>query len=281
MSTTEALQAYDECAAAIFSGQNRKWSLSHRFRATALEKVVQGIVESRGMGDEMWDPAKPEKGKAIVCVMPSDAIEDPRMVRSFRDPNVEHPWDEGVKIWEAARATTAAPSFFKGQKLGKGPDARTYIDAAIGANNPVEYLLKEAADEFGSGRRLGCVVSIGTGTRSLQLNGLPTLRETLAYYGGLFKALKSTATDCEETHRQLQSRLRPFPGSYFRFNVPKAAEEVKLHEYKKMPQLKASTAKYLATEAVSMQIEQVADGLRADAFDHGLTLGHVCKRSSR
>lgn len=278
MSTKEALEEYDNCAAKIFALKNRKvWSLSERFGSHALEKVVQGIVKSRGMGEMMYDPERPDKGKTVVCAMPSDCIGTPALVRSSRDPDEDHPWDEGITIWQAARATTAASSFFKPQKLGSGPTPRKYIDAAIGANNPVRYLIDEAVAEFGTGRRLGCVVSIGTGTRDLQLIGLRSFLQTPKYYFKLIGALKTTATDCEETHRQLQSKLAPFPGSYFRFNVPEVAELVKLNHYKKIPKLKSLTAAYLAREEVASEIEQVAEGLKTEAFDHGLTVGHICE----
>jgi hypothetical protein len=282
MSTKEALEAYDTCAARIFSRQNKKtWSFSERFCATALKEAVEGIVKERGLGDRMRDFEFPSKGKAFVCVMPADSIGKPRMVRTFwGDSGVDDEWDEGIMIWEAARATTAASSFFKPQKLGSGETPRSYIDAAIGVNNPVEYLLKEAVEELGSGRRLGCIISIGTGTRGLKLgralSGLRNLVQAPVFYIRLIKTLKSTATDSEETHRRLETRLLPFPGAYYRFNVPNAAEEVELHEYKKMPKLRSRTTQYLSDQDVAPQVREIAHALKTDSFDHGLTLGHVC-----
>ncbi|EAQ92675.1 hypothetical protein CHGG_00910 [Chaetomium globosum CBS 148.51] len=280
MSTREALDEYDNCAAKIFSKSNRKkWSVSERFRATALQEAVEGIVKARGLGETMWDPERPDKGKAIVCVMPSKSIEDARVVRSFPGDPGEPQWDRNITIWQAARATTAASSFFKPQKLGDGPEAQTYIDAAIGANNPIKYLLDEAVLEFGTGRRLGCVVSIGTGTRHIELGraitGLKNFVQAPGWYIHLIKALKSKATDAEEAHRQLQSRLVRFPGSYFRFNVPEAAEKVGLHHYEKMPELKSLTAGYLGERAISEQVQKIAEVLKTDVFHHGLMLGHL------
>ncbi|KAK4105330.1 hypothetical protein N658DRAFT_116040 [Parathielavia hyrcaniae] len=274
MSTKEALEAYDNCAAKIFARGNRKiWSMSDKFQATALREVVERIVEERGLGEYMRDTEDPNKGKVIVCVMPSSKIGEPRFARSFYgDQGTEDVWDEGVKIWEAARATTAASSFFKPQTLGHGDSAQAYIDAAIGVNNPVDYLLTEAVRDFGSARRLGCIVSIGTGTRDVKLErgylGIANLFRIIGI-------LKNTATDGQETHRRLQSRLSPFPGSYYRFTVPDVAKQVGLHHYKKMPLLKASTAEYLAEPEVNRQIYQIAEGLEMDCFEHGLTLGHL------
>lgn len=282
MSTKEALQEYDTCASQIFSDDNKKsWSYSERYRATRLQEIIERLVKERGLGESMRDPSHPAKGKVCVSVMPSGSIGKPRFVRSFTVGDQEGAsWDKDVSIWQAARATTAASSYFKPQLLGSGKSAQEYIDAAIGANNPVEYLLREAVDEFGAARPLGCVVSIGTGTRGNQLGrastGWRNFVQAPVYYWRLLHTLKTTATDCEETHRHLASRTHPFPGSYFRFNVPEAAN-INLHDYKQMPFLKSSTAAYLAGPEASKQVEEVAAGLGADLFDHSLTLGHIGK----
>ncbi|KAJ4295959.1 hypothetical protein N0V88_004661 [Collariella sp. IMI 366227] len=259
----------------IFSRDNRKtWSLSAKFKATALQEVVEAIVKERNMGEDMWDVECPHKGKAVVCVMPSNLVKrEPRLVRSYPGDNgVDDRWDMGIKIWEAARATTAASSYFKPQLLGNSATAQPFIDAAIGVNNPVDHLLKEAVSEFGFGRQLGCVVSIGTGTRDLVIKTeVSSWRKpfgTISYYKSLLKALKSTATDGEEPHRLLQARLDLFPGSYFRFNVPDAAEKVELHHYKKIPELKEMTVDYLKGVDVTRQIQQIAKGLTTNSFDH-------------
>lgn len=284
MSTQEALEAYDECATKIFSKQNRKRSsLSDKFKAVALQKAIEEIVEKRGLGEDMRHPGGTDKGKVFVCAMPSNNIGQPKLVRSYYpDPGLGDDWDEDVKVWEAARATTAASSFFKPQKLGKGQLAQAYIDAAIGSNNPVNYLLPEARGEFGTARRLGCVVSIGTGTRNNELDRAPVslMRSLLTlkgvrYFKDIAKTLKNTATDGEESHRQLLARLNSFPDSYYRFNVPSAAAQVKLHHYRKIPELRSLTARYLAEPEISGQVVQVARALKTGIFHHGLTLGLV------
>jgi len=45
---------------------------------------------------------------------------------------------EGCKIWQAARATSAAPTFFKRIKIGRKQE---YIDGGMGCNNPSEVVL--------------------------------------------------------------------------------------------------------------------------------------------
>ena len=65
----------------------------------------------------------------------------------------------GCKIWEAARATSAAPTFFKRIEIGR---EQPFIDGGMGRNNPSKVVLDEANTLF-KARPVGCLVSIGTG----------------------------------------------------------------------------------------------------------------------
>ncbi|KAK4170202.1 hypothetical protein QBC43DRAFT_196930 [Cladorrhinum sp. PSN259] len=281
MSTEEALREYDECAEQIFCKGNRKrWNWSQKFRATALQTVIEQIVEKRGCGEFMRDPSNPEKGKAFVCVMPEGSIGRPELVRSF--PGGDG-WDEEIKIWEAVRAATVALTFFKPQELGSGAKRGCYVDAALGVNNPVEYLIKEADEYFGSGRKLGCVVSIGTGTRVIKLGSAETgaimnLPQSVKFFAGLLGTMKNLTTSGEEAHNRLQDKLGDgFPGSYYRFNVPDAADKVRLEEYTQMEMLKEMTTEYLSLSKTEELIREVSSSVALEIFDHGLTLGNAYK----
>jgi patatin-like phospholipase/acyl hydrolase len=62
-------------------------------------------------------------------------------------------------IWEAARATSAAPYYFASyDKEGVG----NLIDGGILTNNPVQVACEEAVRYFHA-QRINCIVSIGTG----------------------------------------------------------------------------------------------------------------------
>ena len=52
-------------------------------------------------------------------------------------------------IWEAGRATSAAPTFFKRIKIGPTGSGVEYVDAGLGCNNPVKQVVAEAARVFG------------------------------------------------------------------------------------------------------------------------------------
>uniref|UniRef100_A0A8W8JBB5 PNPLA domain-containing protein n=1 Tax=Magallana gigas TaxID=29159 RepID=A0A8W8JBB5_MAGGI len=65
------------------------------------------------------------------------------------------------KVWEAARATSAAPSYFK--------SFENYIDGGLSANNPTLDLLTEFHKQNRHPKKsIGVVVSIGTGKTDFQ-----------------------------------------------------------------------------------------------------------------
>ncbi|KAK4681875.1 hypothetical protein QC764_0013420 [Podospora pseudoanserina] len=288
MSTEEALRQYDVCAENIFS--SKKWAnITEKFRSTPMINIIQKLVAEKDMGEMMRDPAKPAKGKAVVCAMPRKRA-NPKNVRRIRSFSPEKDnWDKYVKIWEAARATTAATFYFKPQPLTVstpqgGSKIEDYIDAAFGVNNPTNELIKEAVAEFGPSRRLGCLISIGTGTKQERVisRAASGLRNVCDMWGSIFDvgmAMKDMVTNAELVHIDLEMRLRRKPDAYFRFNVPLAADKVSLAQYGKMEKLKSMTAKYLCEPEVVGNIERVADILETENAEHHLNLGALSEPS--
>jgi predicted acylesterase/phospholipase RssA len=80
---------------------------------------------------------------------------------------------EDVTIWEAARATSAAPSFFDPIKINYGGITETFIDGALGQNNPVEELWMESQEVFGKPleAQIRVILSLGTGRPTLDKVG--------------------------------------------------------------------------------------------------------------
>ncbi len=288
MSTEEALQEYNRCAGNVFSLRNFKWTtLTEKFRATALKDAVEDLVRRRNMGEYLMEdgPKHDAKGQCFVCVMPADRVGEPRRLASFLTNDKLSQND--LKIWEAARATTAASYYFKPMPLTIGKClTEEYIDAAIGCNNPVEYLLHEAANRIGTARRLGCVLSIGTGTRPVKIErastGLRNLMHTPKFGKALIGTLKNTATSGggEETHRRVLARLADYPDSYFRFNVPNAADLVGLDEYRKLKSLETATEGYVSEPLVATQVLKAASVLARNSSEHGMTVGLAGKKEA-
>ena len=93
----------------------------------------------------------------------------PTLLRSYPSSITVPPYGHKWAIWEAARATSAAPVYFEPFTLKLGVASYTFSDAgAAGHNNPSTQTLNEI-DRIRAfdGRPIGCFVSIGTGLSNL------------------------------------------------------------------------------------------------------------------
>uniref|UniRef100_A0A915DN76 PNPLA domain-containing protein n=1 Tax=Ditylenchus dipsaci TaxID=166011 RepID=A0A915DN76_9BILA len=70
-------------------------------------------------------------------------------------------WDKDISFRDAARASSAAPTYFHPHVLGDDK----YVDGSLAANCPLTILLREydKCRQGGENLRLACVISIGTG----------------------------------------------------------------------------------------------------------------------
>lgn len=145
------------------------------------------------------------------------------------------PWEanrslfDSIKIWEAARATSAATTFFN--PITIGPNEQSFLDGATGSNNPVRKLWQEAKTIWHKPQnpldeQIQCLVSIGTGVPSLE----PFGKDPFAIGRTLLQIAvetERTANDFQREHEELDEQNR-----YFRFNVLRGLEKVKLEDRK-------------------------------------------------
>jgi hypothetical protein len=148
--------------------------------------------------------------------------------------------EESVRctIVDAARATSAAPTFFDPIEL-KGVGV-TLRDGAFRANNPIQELISEIESEF-SDWQISCIVSIGTGVQADE-----KFEKSLT---SIAKRCSKIATDTEEVHRQFKEReCKPggrFRDKYFRFNVSQGLQGIGLEEWKEMDSMWSKTYTYM------------------------------------
>lgn len=165
-----------------------------------------------------------------------------------------------ARIWEVARATSAAPTFFDTITIG----GEKFGDGALRANNPVKELEEEARDVWG--RRdltwnfelnTHCLVSIGTGKIRLD-----SFRETLVGLQ-IFQSLVQILTDTEDTanhfHRIHTALFQK--GHAFRFNVDQGMEDVKLEEVEEIGKVEAMARRYISREDVCISFGRCAQQL--------------------
>ncbi len=143
-----------------------------------------------------------------VCVVASQENHRGYTKLMFRTYQPEVERDRGIysgDMWEAGRATSAAPSFFPAHVLA---DGRRCVDGGIVANNPVKLAMEEAAD-IGSGRPVGLLVSLGCG-RPVHYERQGAENNGDRGGSGLLsvaKNVKATMTDTQTAHEDVIGQL--------------------------------------------------------------------------
>ena len=163
----------------------------------------------------------------------------------------------GCKIWEAARATSADPTFFKRIEIG---NQQPFIDGGLGCNNPSKLLTKEAKMVF-SAHQIGCLVSIGTGQAEVITIRTPGFFQQIVPTD-IINALKAISADCEATHEEMSLLFENSPNIYFRINVEQGMQGIKLSEWEKMANVEAHTMQYLRKEEVGKKLTLVINAIK-------------------
>ncbi|XP_065599509.1 calcium-independent phospholipase A2-gamma [Cyrtonyx montezumae] len=139
------------------------------------------------------------------------------------------------KLWQAIRASSAAPGYFQEYVLGND----LHQDGGLLLNNPSALAVHECKCLWPN-VPLQCLVSLGTGRYE-------SMGKTNVTYTSLKAKLTnviSSATDTEEVHTMLDALLPP--DTYFRFN-PLMNEDIPLDESRKekLSQLQTDGIRYL------------------------------------
>jgi hypothetical protein len=180
----------------------------------------------------------------------------PSLFRSYRAP-INKTFD--CTIWQAARATSAAPTFFKNIVIGEPGAAQPYVDGGMGLNNPTVQVIDEAQSIF-SDRRVACIISIGTGQAKTIEIPKPSLFQQVVPLD-VVNAMISIATDCEATSEAMVHRFRNTQNFYFRFNVEQGLQEVKMAQWDRLDKVAAHTKRYLLMEDVKKKIGDAVDAI--------------------
>ncbi|KAL8734464.1 MAG: hypothetical protein Q9181_003167 [Wetmoreana brouardii] len=248
MTTKDALQTYNKLAGSVFCKGNRKYSYQDgAFKATTLEKEVQDLVAAKKLGESMLrEDGDAGSAKTFVCAVPAANMAYPRIFRSYP---IRENASTNCKIWEAARATTAAPTFFKRITIvDDGGAQEDFLDGGLRFNNPAELVIEEAMRTFGGASKLGCLVSIGTGHRgTIGLSHPDAFQKIIPT--GMVKVLKEIATNCEAIAHKLAERFRQSPDRYFRYSVSHGVGSISLEEWRKMNEVQVHTKAYMEESA--------------------------------
>ncbi|KAJ4363096.1 hypothetical protein N0V83_010216 [Neocucurbitaria cava] len=240
MDIDTCIRAYEDFSKDVFSDKVSAWYLrgKGRYHHKKLEDAVKRLVRTHAkslLPDTtnltnaelenlpMAFPTSQERQcKVFVCAT-DEAQSTPTFFRSYSLAGSGEAGNIPTSIVEAARATTAAPTFFEPATIGR-LGAR-YVDGALNYNNPAKALQVEAISVW-QDRKVGCLLSIGTG-----LQQLVDVLEGPA----IIKTLRKKITDTENTHAEL---VKAYAGTktYHRFDVNTGLEKLS-HALREKPWL--------------------------------------------
>ncbi len=235
----------------VLSSNTSQYKNAHK----GLEELMKAVMKAYEINDT--DPKLSdfkERECLFACVSAVDSGSQPYtpyVFRSYEGPKFETPPPNGadtheVAVWQALRATSAAPFYFKAIKIdGLG----TFVDGGVCNNNPVLIALAEAK---ALGRDIHCVVSVGTGDA-----------QTLPPQKGLSKKLNplakliAEATEANSAHSRA-ARTPELYGKYFRFNVPIGEADLATTDDAILTALRNSADRFLTTDLATVASLQLA-----------------------
>ncbi|KAI9660360.1 MAG: hypothetical protein M1821_009710 [Bathelium mastoideum] len=274
MTVDQCIEKYRVLSDSVFRRQhmfavNLRGRVQPRFRTADLQQAIQDIItqstviEGEGTGvNAVMRKETPSGCRTFVTAL-SGEFGDYRVVFSSygRPGESNRALYDSAKIWEAARATSAASSFFDPIQIGA--PSQTFLDGAVGQNNPVTVLWDEArriwppAPGQTMESTVECLVSIGTGVPSPEPFG-----ESLKQ---VYNTLKRTATETENTAGQFvrdHGELVRQDG-YYRFNVTHGLGDVGLEEADRAGVIAAATARYGDDPGVQLMLHKLVEKAQA------------------
>ena len=253
MSIDECIDVYLDISAAIFQKQrsrlNWRGRVQGRFDTVTLTEKIQQCVQISCLtagNDELLYNHDQNVSKVFVCAGSKDAVYASLFTSYVSSMGLSDRL-QTTKIWQAARATCAATSFFDPIQIGRSGE--TFMDAAVlHVNNPINMLWNEANRIWPGPEplsdRIECLISIGTGERPVSGFGDSFL--------DIARSLQRIATETELTASNFEiQHMTDLVNArkYFRFNVTQGLQNVGLEEHKKRAQIVACTNRYLEFSA--------------------------------
>ncbi|KZT37348.1 FabD/lysophospholipase-like protein, partial [Sistotremastrum suecicum HHB10207 ss-3] len=264
MTIDEAVACYAQFAEEVFSTTTLVGEA--KFSSRTLENIFKKIVKEKTEDeDERMISAGNRGVKTFVCTMAADNM-NAAIPRLFRNYEVPKHATSNCKIWEAARATSAAPTFFDPIFIGEGRVGERYIDGGMGRNNPITQVREEAKLIFPE-RRIGCLVSIGAGKgetisipRTSLVQKVPGLQRHLPLK--TIEAMKKMATDSERTAEETERDFQGQPEVYFRLNVEQGMQKVGLSQWERLSEVTSHTEAYLRHAGPDQRLGAIVAALR-------------------
>ncbi|KAF2263856.1 FabD/lysophospholipase-like protein [Lojkania enalia] len=232
----------------------------------AIKDVVRG--ELGGSEDELFVDPRPDSTHVFVVSTKVDiGFNRPALIRSYPTRRISGPEiDPDMKVWEAMKATSAAPRYAAGGAVRRSVIAPGLVDYGTAKNNPVKDLVYECRKLYSFANDTQIIISIGAGMGADRSQEL----QEMANGVDIRNMEANAAAD------KFQDDFRPVIESgwmkYFRFNVPNL-HDVPLEEWDQMDKMMEKTRAYLEDAEVGHQFYACVDAVAA------LLMGEPWKRN--
>ncbi|XP_039328732.1 calcium-independent phospholipase A2-gamma [Saimiri boliviensis] len=223
-----------------------KMSWSHAFYdSQTWENILKDRMGSALMIETARNPTCP-KVAAVSTIVNRGITPKAFVFRNYGHfPGINSHYLGGCqyKMWQAIRASSAAPGYFAEYALGND----LHQDGGLLLNNPSALAMHECKCLWPD-VPLECIVSLGTGRYESDVRNTVTHTSLKTKLSNVI----NSATDTEEVHIMLDGLLPP--DTYFRFN-PVMCENIPLDESRneKLDQLQLEGLKYIERNEQKMK----------------------------
>lgn len=223
-----------------------KMSWSHAFYdSQTWENILKDRMGSSLMIETARNPTCP-KVAAVSTIVNRGITPKAFVFRNYGHfPGINSHYLGGCqyKMWQAIRASSAAPGYFAEYALGND----LHQDGGLLLNNPSALAMHECKCLWPD-VPLECIVSLGTGRYESDVRNNVTHTSLKTKLSNVI----NSATDTEEVHVMLDGLLPP--DTYFRFN-PVMCENIPLDESRneKLDQLQLEGSKYIERNEEKMK----------------------------
>jgi predicted acylesterase/phospholipase RssA len=255
----DCFKAYLSLAQEVFTAKPKLKATNAKFDDEILERRIKEIIQTQNV--DMDDPLAHPDGKCKTFVVATivRAASNAVLMQTYDNFPSSEAFD--CTIWQAARAKSAAPTFFKPIEI----ERVQYADGGVGHNNPAELAIHEA-HKIWPGRPISCLVSIGTGIEdAIQLGDgteggkgwkralLGTISPSTEFGIEVAEWCLDLLTSSERTNRDLKFRADRLgiQNHYFRFNVPQGMSKIGLEDWKRSNDMIALAKSYMLYDVVT------------------------------